>query len=815
LEIVGLVARNRIFAVLILLATGVGLPATAALPAGANDTLAARHAEAIELAREGSLAESLQLIGTLRAEYPDDLQLQYDEIVVLGWAERDADAASAASAISLESAPDYVLHSLARSWRNLGDYDSAAAGYEMLLGRDPGSIDAVAGLAMSHADAGRFDEARRALGRAPDRPVRHIRLRLTEGYILERQGRVTEALAQYQEILDSEPDNRDALQSMIQLLQAALLPNEALALARQHPGIASEQDILRLEADVAALRIRFGAQSSYPAEARFTGTDRALSDIDNLLARDDLSDSVRRRLRYDRIVALTDRMRPAEAIAEFKSEPVDISEVPAYVLAAVGRAYLADRKPKLARYYLETALARSPGNLGIQFRLFYVYTDLQLHSKALELAETLMEDLPPVYQLPGSNVVQGSEEYLSAAVMVGLARAYADQLAQSQQHFEHLSSSLPHNTDIRQELANVYRWRGWIDRSLSEYSQVLAVEPDLISARVGHAHTLLDNRDFAEVEQELRDLQEKHAFEPAVRGLEKRWIDHNRHELTVETSFGESSGATFGEDQYQIDAAYYTRPFAYRYRAFVKSHDAFAQFPEGEKRRKRLGAGIEYRHKRWLAEAQLSGNREGGDVGMQGLVDYRINDFFEVGGRVETQSNSMPLRGENAGISSDLIDLHAAYAKHESTSLRLALTLQDYSDGNQSRSVYLGAGQRVVSRAAYKMTLLGDVYSGSNDKDDVPYFSPRQSLSWSAGISNDWVMYRRYDFGLAHNLTAKSGQTNQSGYDAASTWSIDYRFQADFNSRWNMYIGVSRNSNVYDGQREYATFVVGGLRGRF
>ena len=223
----------------------------------------------------------------------------------------------------------------------------------------------------------------------------------------------------------------------------------------------------------------------------------------------------------------------------------------AYVLAAAGRAYLAERKPKLARYYLEAALDKSPGSLEIQFRLFYVYADLQLHSKALELAQALLEDLPPVYQLPGSNVVQGSEEYLSAAVLVGLARAYADQLAQSQQYFEQLSSSLPHNTDIRQELANVYRWRGWIDRSLSEYSQVLAVEPGLLSARIGHAHTMLDNRDFANVEKELRYLKQHYAFEPAVSGLEKRWNDHNRQELTVATSFGQSSGATFGEDQHQ------------------------------------------------------------------------------------------------------------------------------------------------------------------------------------------------------------------------------------------------------------------------
>ena len=65
-----MVARNRIFAVLILLVTGIGFPANAALPAASGDALADRHARAIELAREGSLAESLQLLSTLRAEYP-------------------------------------------------------------------------------------------------------------------------------------------------------------------------------------------------------------------------------------------------------------------------------------------------------------------------------------------------------------------------------------------------------------------------------------------------------------------------------------------------------------------------------------------------------------------------------------------------------------------------------------------------------------------------------------------------------------------------------------------------------------------------
>lgn len=113
------------------------------------------------------------------------------------------------------------------------------------------------------------------------------------------------------------------------------------------------------------------------------------------------------------------------------------------------------------------------------------------------------------------------------------------------------------------------------------------------------------------------------------------------------------------------------------------------------------------------------------------------------------------------------------------------------------------------------MSMLGEIYAGSSDDDDVPYFSPRRSFSWSVGASNDWIIHRRYDFGLSHSLTGRLGQVDQSGFGADPTWSLQYRFNADFDSRWGAYVGLDRNSNVYDGTREYATYVVGGLRGRF
>jgi len=800
------------FALAMLIWAGISLPIAAA---SATNSPVESHVRAIELARAGALDESLELIEELRSADPENIQLRYDEIVVLGWADRDEEATAAAKGIDTANTPDYVLHSLAKSSRNLGQFESAVAWYALLLARSDRDIEARIGLVMAYADAKRFADARSVLGAHPDPEQHHVRLNLAEGYVLERQGRFTEALARYQDVLESEPANRPALRAMVLLLRSILLPREALALARLHPGLASDDEIVQLEADITALRIRFGAQSSYPATQRFTGTDSALSDLDQLLAKSELSPTVRQRLQYDRVVALTDRLRADEAIAEFETNLAQADDPPTYVLKAVSRAYLYEHKPELARYYLEKALERDPHNVDIKFRLFYVYTDLQEHDLALRLAETLVQNLPPVQQIPDTDIVRGSEEYLRAAVMVGLASAYADQLADSQQHFEHLSTALPHNTDIRQELANVYRWRGWIDRALFEYAQVLAVEPGLISARVGHAHTQLDNHDHASVDLELQYLKKRYPFEPAVTSLEKRWIDHNRQELTVETKIGRSSGPTFGQDQYQIDATWYSQPLAYRYRAFVTSHNAFAEFPEGQERRNRIGAGVEYRHKRWLTAVQLSDGLGGGDLGLRGSIDYRINDYFKVGGRLETDSDSMPLRGEKAGVSSNLLGLNAAYSRHESAAVEAGLVLQDFSDGNTSRSVYVNGRKRVVNRAKYKLSLLGDIYTSSSDEDDVPYFSPRSNFSWSVGVSNDWLIYRRYDFGLSHKLTGRLGQVDQSGFGTDSTWSLDYLFHYDFDSRWGGFIGLNRNSNVYDGTREYATYVFGGLRGRF
>lgn len=797
---------------MLLIVAAIGAPAESATEDAA---LPSTREDAIRLARDNQFDVALEILARLREDDPIDMGLLYDQTTVLAWAGLDQLAFDNTRLIDFSKAPDYMIRPLARSARNLQKFSRAARWYGILVERNPDDMDARRGLAMSMADDGDFANAWAAIDGVPEQQRDNIDLVLTEAYVYERERRFLEALASYQRIVAMDPGNRDALRGEALMLRAVLLPRQALALERENPGILTADEVVHLEADVAAIQIRLGAQSYYPDSRRYEGTDLAITKVDELLEREDIDPGMRLRLRYDRIVALTNRKRSKTAIEEFEVLQAEQAQLPAYVLASTGRAYLDERRPEDARDVLERAIASEPNNFHIKFQLFFAYTDLREADLAVALAEDMLSSLPEINRIPGSRVVKGNEDYLRAAIMFGLARAYFDQLEYSQKYFEELLARAPHNSDIRHELANVYRWRGWLERSRSEYAQVLAMEPDLMSARIGNAHVLLDNRDYAPVEREVLALSESHSDEPAVRNLADRWQVHNRQEVVVDAEFGESSGSTFGEDQYRADVAWYSSPMARSYRATIFTHDAYARFPEGSAHRKRIGTGVEYRHKRWLLNGRVSGSRDGGEIGLHASANYRFSDHWEFGLLYESASNATPLRGQRVGVTSDVAGVSARFASNESSNVSARLSHQDLSDGNSAVSILVQGQRRLYNRPSFRLTLIGDVFADDHARSDVPYFSPPSSFSWSTGLQFDWLMTRRYDFGLTHSVTGQIGRYNQSGYDADGTWHLNYEFRADISKRMSSHIGLSRRQSVYDGNPEYSTFFLGGLRWRF
>ena len=232
--------------------------------------------------------------------------------------------------------------------------------------------------------------------------------------------------------------------------------------------------------------------------------------------------------------------------------------------------------------------------------------------------------------------------------------------------------------------------------------------------------------------------------------------------------------------------------------------------------RRRIGAGAEYRYRRWYGRAGLSAPRDGnGGVGLRAFGEYRLSDTLRLGGRIETESNATPLRGERVGVSSNLIGMNVNYARNELTSLRGDVSYQDLTDGNDVTIAGFAGDHRVVNHARYKLTVLGNLATEHRATSDVAYFSPERALGGSVGLRGEMRIYRRYDIGIDQSLTGRLGFYDQQGFSAGNTWSLDYLLSAGFTPRWHGYVGFSRSSHPYDGVQEYATFFLAGFGGRF
>lgn len=791
------------------------MPAAGQVPVPETD-YANEQAAAIELARSGRYPQALDELAQLRTRFPDDAALLHDEIAVLGWANRDEEVRARAALVDPSTTPVYALVAIGKSMRNLARFQEAIDWYSHVVQSDPGNTEARLGLVFAHADNGDAESAQRALVPLRDSPDFSITVELMQAYIEERSGSLIYALSAYDRVLTRDSNHREALRGKALVLRRLLLPSEALALAAAHPGILSDAEIGRLRADEIALQVRFGEQVAYPIEQEHVMTDRAIAALNDYLAQGVIDPETEVALRFDRVIALAERGASREAIDDFEGIRAEHPALPAPVLAAAGKAYLDLREPELALDVLQQAVELERENIELESALFYAYADLDRHEDALALAQQVAARLPVMLGPVGSATAQPNPDRLRAEMLIGIALAYADRLVEAQAHLERLLAAAPHNADIRHELANVYRWRGWLDRSLFEYQQVLAVEPELLEARVGRAYTELDRGEFAAVASEVDSLNQRFSERPGVERLNTLWTAHNRSELRVDATAHESSGITFGSRQHNLGLMWLSAPIDYRYRWFVRSLDSFAEFPEGDSRRRRLGAGLQYQYGRWLASAELSGDRDGGgDLGLRGSAEYRFNDYWVLISTVELQSDSVPLRGHRVGLDSDLISVGARYAPHESLTLQISAAFEDMSDGNSRQQLAAEGRKRLVNRSRFVVEALGEAFIGNRDRDDVPYFSPLHDVGLLAGAEAQWRVLNRYERRVTHILRGEAGFYDQSGFSSGRIWRVAYMLPVELSPSLSTWFGLWRSRMFYDGAGEYSTTASFSLQVRF
>jgi biofilm PGA synthesis protein PgaA len=792
---------RRALPLLLALHAALGVPAAAAA-----DT----HADAVALARAGQHDAALAALERLAAQRPDDRQIAYDTIVVLGWAERHGQALAAAERLDLAGAPPYVLDAVARAARHQKRFDLAKSTYLRSLALEPTRTDSRIGLALTHADAGEFAAATKVLDplaavAAPAPPVLEAR-----AAIAAAQGDWLTALAAYQAALQAAPGRTESLRGVVRSAAALGAPQLAAAMASKHPGLVTDPELAAWAADETALGIRYGRTQERigSGEARFEWLDRALARSDATAQRFAAEgaaavrdDPLSARLLQDRLVALSLRDRNAEAIALYRSMSDAGLALAPYASKAAADALLDARRPAEALALYDAVLGVQPADFDAAVGRFFALVESERLDAAAAYADALVERTPA--WLPPR---RPNPDAVTARTLAALARLYGDRLDDAQGRVTTLRNDLPYNAGVREAYASTMQARGRPRLADAEFRRALAVDPDSAGLRAQRVETLLAVNAFGEANEQLVDAVGLRADDPRVRRAMELWDVHSMRQLEVFAGYGKASGAPpTGDEDWRLDARLYSQPLAEHWRVFAQTARAQADFVDGDVRWHREGLGVEYRARDLRGVAAVT-TGSGDRTGLYAAGEWLPNDAWSLGLAASSVSSNVPMQVWKAGVTASEVAALARWSASESRSIWGGLTGFDFSDGNDRLIGSLAWLERWVSTPRWRLETVLALEASSNSTQGRPYFNPEDDQTASLTIAGEWLTWRQYERSFRQRLSVTAGGYRQDDFGTGRLLGIAYEHLWELDRRLFLRYALGRTLRPYDGVQSGRTY---------
>lgn len=780
----------------------------ALLPAGGiAATMTEPHLAAIELARQGDFPAALRQLDELRRQQPENRALAFDQIVVYAWAERDADVVGLAQRTPLDQAPAYVLATVAKAYRNLKFFAEAVGLYRLALERSPNQLQSRIGLAYALAESGEIEAATREAAALRAELPQNIDVLMLSGYVFDRSRRHVEAIDAYQRVLALEPGHKAARYNYLLLLNAVGAAHLALDQAREAPGVLGQADWRRLEGSQAAHTVRWGELSPRPVEARFAETDQARGLIVRNLhgLNPELGEDrpFIHQARFDRLVALRDRVHMTGAVEEYESLRAAGVALPTYALAAAADAYLYLEQPEQARELYAQVLQATPRDVNARLGLYYALLEMEDFTAALGVVNAMNAEQAAWLHPGGSKGPKRNPNKLDAEIAAALGQSFAGNLSEAQSRFEQMRQLAPQNPDLRHELAGVYAARDWPRRALESYRLGLTVEPEHRGMQTGLAATQLRLNEFETAEASIFQLSHRYPEVKPVQRLVRSWQYHNLRELRVETSYGRSGGSAIASRDLNLESTLYSSPVRYHYRGFISLGWNKGEFPEGDGIVHRYGLGVDYRQRDFEGEAALTlTNAADTNPGLRLGGTWFADDHWAFPGEFELLSRETPTRALRAGIQADALRLGARYRWSELRQASGNLQAMSFSDGNLRTSISALLRQRVQTRAQRWHDLELGLHASTNSSSDAPYYSPSEDTSAELTLDNSWRPWRRYTRSFRHRLALTAGGYWQNGQGVKPVGAALYEHLWQNDEHFELVYGAALTRRVYDGDGE-------------
>jgi biofilm PGA synthesis protein PgaA len=776
---------------------------------------------AVRAARAGDFDNALPVIERRRIQNPFDLSAAYDYLVVLGWANRLAEAVAAYEALPAGQPPAYVEAAAARDYRGLGQYDNALALYEEGRQHYPQNLDFAYGEILTLTDAKRageaIDQGNTLLASNPD----DTQLLSALLYALQTTDRHAETLAIANHLAQLDPSDREARRQQITQMGELGDWARALELAGQSRELFSDPEMRRFAVQEAAAAIRAGDLPGSNEAEKNAQIDRAIAELERqitkLSTQGPASSPELLASRFDRVVLLGDRARVDEIIAEYQASLRERIDLPAYVLKVIADAYETRRDPQTARRLYEAALAGAPDDFQARIGLFYAEIESEDFDAAFNTIDRLAAEQVEFVQMAGAAAPVLNPAWLRAQLAAAMARYYAGDAAEAEKRVRSLIALAPENASLKQALGSILSGRGKPRAADAQFAAAQRANPNDIDIAAARADIAVTLGDRAGGTAALDGVRLRAPSNRSVQRLSDRLDIIGRPEAILRFN-GSFQGANVpvGGDSFSLDAQFFSAPIKNAYRLYVNYGFATAKLPEGDIINHHAALGLEYTAPDFGASAEVTQDSAPRWLtGARGSLALALSDAWRISAFAQLYSSDTPLRAMKHDITANSWGARLGYSPSEGKAYNLLTEMVTFSDSNVRTVVDASSTQRLFTSPHLTLDAIPELYASWNTLRDAPYYNPLDDLSGSLSVVANQILYRRYSFVYSHNLGVSAGEYWEHSFGGRLAASLTYEQRLRVNDVWEGSLGVRYRRQPYDGHGEDSLSLFAGIDWRF
>ncbi|WP_346839605.1 poly-beta-1,6 N-acetyl-D-glucosamine export porin PgaA [Microbulbifer sp. SAOS-129_SWC] len=573
----------------------------------------------------------------------------------------------------------------------------------------------------------------------------------------------------------------------------------------------------------AALKVRWGehVETSDPRH-RFDATDTAIADLQSLL--DEAENATPRdrglitRLRRDLTLALRDRERWQDALAQAEILQAAGDTLPPYVREAQADAMLALRHPARALAAYDEVLAADPHDRNARVGKFYAEIELEDFEAAFATADTLAAEASAWRRGGVDGREMQNSEWLDNQVLAAQARRYGDMPAEAWRRIAPIADAAPAAAWLRAEKGEAAAARDWPRLGHEELLIARSLAPDDVGIRLDTADSLMRRRYWRAAEAEVQTLATLVPGNTHLWRLQRDIDTYHQAELRlqVQPKLAHGGGPDADGDEQNAVARLYSPPLGERWRIFGEAAHNTSRPTNKTLTRNRAGGGVEGRWPDVTLEAAAWSNSGELDQGGGGVnLNWQPDDHWSFEWNAQRYTLDTPLRALEAGVRADSAAFSTLYAWHESRALSAAVTAINFTDGNRRRQLLLEFGTKVYDSPKLDIFLRPELYASRNSLLDAPYFNPRRDASLTVGVDIQHRIWRRYECSLSQRLQLNAGRYWQRDHGSGTIGSATYSQIWRVDPRSEVNYGIEAARRLYDGNYEYSWSVFLGFDQRF